>query len=101
MASFLILAGGFEFLLNMAALLFIMMYVSLIVGVFGLRRQEADTERPYKAWGFPLTGIICAAFWVAVAVFMAIMDQRSTLYTGGLIAVSIPAYLWLKSRRNL
>jgi len=101
MAAFLILAGGFEFLLNMAALLFIMMYVSLIVGVFRLRSQEADTERPYKAWGYPMTGIICAVFWVAVAIFMAIMDQRSTMYTVGLIAVSIPAYLWLKSRRNL
>ncbi len=98
--SGLILAGGFDFLLNMAALLFITMYVALIYGVFRLRRQEASVERPYEAWGFPATGVICAVFWIAVAIFMAVMDQRSTLYTLGLITVSIPAYLWLKSRRH-
>ncbi len=97
----LIMAGGFDFLLNMAALLFIVMYVALIFGVFRLRRQEPDAERPYRAWGFPFTAYICAGFWIVVAAYMALMDQRSTLYTLGLIAVSIPAFLWLKSRRHL
>lgn len=97
----LILAGGFSFLLNMASLLFIMMYCSLILGVFRLRKLEAGAERPYRAWGFPFTGFVCAAFWVSVAVFMAWTDQRSALYTAGLIAVSIPAFLWLKAKRHL
>ena len=96
----LITAGGFDFLLNMAALLFIVMYVALIFGVFRLRRQEPDAERPYRAWGFPFTAYICAGFWIALAAYMAFMDQRSTLYTLGLITVSIPAFLWLKSRQR-
>jgi APA family basic amino acid/polyamine antiporter len=97
----LITAGGFDFLLNMAALLFIVMYVALILGVFRLRNREPDAERPYRAWGFPFTAYICAGFWVVVAAYMAFMDQRSTLYTLALITVSIPAFLWLKSRRHL
>ena len=38
----LILAGGFNFLLNMTALMFMLMYISLLIGVFRLRRQEPD-----------------------------------------------------------
>jgi APA family basic amino acid/polyamine antiporter len=97
----LILAGGFGFLLNMAALLFIMMYVALIFGVFRLRRQEPDAARPYRAWGFPFTAYFCGGFWIVVAAYMAFMDQRSTLYALGLITVSIPAFLLLNSRRQL
>jgi APA family basic amino acid/polyamine antiporter len=97
----LILIGGFEFLLSMAALLFIVMYVAVMLGVFRLRRQEPDIERPYMAWGFPVSGVICAVFWTAVALFVALTDLRSSAYSLGLVAISIPAFLWLKSRRHL
>jgi APA family basic amino acid/polyamine antiporter len=96
----LILAGGFEFLLNMCALLFIVLYIALVVGVFRLRRIEPDRKRPFRAWGFPVTGVVCAVGWVAVAVFVALMDPRSSLYALGLTAVSIPAYLMLRARRQ-
>ena len=78
-----------------------LMYVAVMVGVFRLRKKEPDIERPYKAWGFPFTGVICTIFWVGVAVFVAVTDPRSSLYSLGLILVSIPAYLWLKSHRDL
>ena len=97
----LVLAGGFQFLLSMAALLWILMYVAVILGVFRLRGIEPDTERPYRAWGFPLSGFVAAAFWIAVAIFVAVTDHRSSLYTAGLVAVSLPAYRWLKTRRHL
>jgi APA family basic amino acid/polyamine antiporter len=97
---FLIMAGGWSFLLNMAALLWILVYVAVMIGVFRLRRVEKDTKRPYKAPGFPLTGIICAVLWAATAVFLAVMDVRSALYSAGLVLVSIPAYFWLKSHRQ-
>ncbi|MDH3553162.1 MAG: APC family permease, partial [Gammaproteobacteria bacterium] len=66
----LILVGQFEFLLNLVAILFMAMYVSLVVGVFRLRRQEPDAERPFRAWGFPATGVVCALGWTAVATFV-------------------------------
>jgi APA family basic amino acid/polyamine antiporter len=100
LVSFLIMAGGWSFLLNMAALLWILVYVAVMVGVFRLRRIEPDTERPYRAPGFPLTGIICTILWTAMAVFVAVTDLRSALYSAGLVLVSIPVYVWLKSRRH-
>ena len=97
----LILAGGFEFLLNMTVLMFMLMYISLLIGIFKLRRQEPDAERPYVAWAFPASGIICIIGWAAITVFVGFNNPLSALYALGLIVVSIPAYLWLKSKRHL
>ncbi|MGK2926610.1 MAG: APC family permease [Lysobacterales bacterium] len=99
--TLLILAGGFEFLLNMAALLAMVGYVAMVLGVFRLRRRRADAERPYRAWGFPLTGVICAVGWIAIAAFVGLMDLKSAGYSLALAAVSVPVFLWLKRKRDL
>lgn len=99
--AFLILAGGFEFLLNMSAVLFIFGYVALMLGVFRMRRKAPDMERPFKAWGFPVTGVTCIVGWTLVALFVGLMDLESAAYSLALAALSIPAFLWLKMKRNL
>lgn len=96
----LILAGKFEFLLNLVAILFMAMYVGLIVGVFRLRKQEPDTERSFRAWGYPATGVICAIGWLAVAIFVAVTNPVSALSGLLLTGVSVPVYYWLRNRRN-
>jgi APA family basic amino acid/polyamine antiporter len=97
----LIVAGGFEFLLNMSAVLFIFGYVMLMVGVFRMRRKVPELERPFKAWGFPVTGVFCIVGWVLVALFVGLMDLESSIYSLALTALSVPVFLWLKARRNL
>jgi len=69
--------------------------------VFRLRRQEPDAERPFRAWGFPVTGYICAAGWIAVALFVSATNLDSTLYGIILAALSVPVYLLLKRHRRL
>ena len=98
--TLLILAGGFTFLLNMSALLFMVMYVALVVGVFRMRRKAPDLERPYSAWGFPVTGVVCLVGWVAIAGFVALMDIKSAAYSLALVMVSVPVFLWMKSRQR-
>ncbi len=97
----LILVGQFEFLLNLVAILFMAMYVSLVVGVFRLRRQEPDAERPFRAWGFPATGVVCALGWTAVAIFVAFTNPMSALSGLVLTLVSAPVYFWLRRKRHL
>jgi len=97
----LIIAGQFEFLLNLVTILFMAMYVGLIVGVFRLRRQEPDAERPFRAWGFPTTGIICGIGWTAVALFVAATNPLSAVSGVALTLISLPVYYWLKRRRHL
>ena len=97
----LIAIGEFLLLLSLVTIFFVAMYVGLVVGVFRLRRQEPDAERPFRAWGFPVTGYICAAGWMAVAVFVAATQWLSTIYGVALTVISIPVYLYLRRRRHL
>lgn len=99
--SLLILVGQFEFLLKLVVILFMAMYVGLVIGVFRLRRQEPDAERPFRAWGFPATGVICVIGWTAVAVFVAVTNPMSALSGVVLTLVSVPVYIWLKRWRHL
>jgi len=45
-----------------AKLLFIAGYVAMVVGVFRMRRLAPSATRPFRAWGFPLTGGLRASF---------------------------------------
>jgi APA family basic amino acid/polyamine antiporter len=101
MTVFLIVVGQFELLLSLVTILFMAMYVSLVIGVFRLRKQEPDAERPFRAWGFPWTGYICAAGWTAVAAFVAFTNPESAAYGAILTLISIPVYQFLKRQRHL
>lgn len=97
----LIIVGQFELLLSLVTIFFMAMYVGLVIGVFKLRRQEPDADRPFRAWGFPATGVICAAGWTAVALFVAVTNPASAVYGAILTAISVPVYLLLKRHRRL
>ncbi len=98
---FLIVIGEFLLLLSLVTIFFVAMYVGLVVGVFRLRRQEPDAERPFRAWGFPVTGYICAVGWFAVAVFVAATQWMSTIYGVALTLISIPVYLYMRRHRHI
>ena len=101
LTSALIIAGQFELLLSLVTIFFMAMYVGLVIGVFKLRRQEPHAERPFRAWGFPATGVICALGWTAVALFVAATNPDSAISGAILTAISVPVYLLLKRRRHL
>jgi APA family basic amino acid/polyamine antiporter len=96
----LLLLGSFEQIVAIAAVLFLLEYISAYVAVFVLRRREPTLPRPYRAWGYPYTtGIVLAgvfALWIAAIA----QDQRSALYAAGLLVLAAPVYVWLTRRRG-
>ncbi len=97
----LILGGGFEFLLGLSAIMYMLTRIALIVAVFYRRRRDPHAERPYRARGFPATGYIGVTGWVLFTLFFCLTSPETALYALALIAISIPAFLWLKSRRQI
>lgn len=95
----LILLGGFEFLLNFNVLLFVILYVSLLLGVIRLRKSEPQLERPFLAWGHPYTTWLGILGWASVSIFMAVSAPESALSAAIMIAISIPVYIALKKQR--
>jgi APA family basic amino acid/polyamine antiporter len=96
----LILMGGFEFLLNLCSLFFVVLYSALLIGVLILRHREPDAERPYRAWGHPWTTILCLLVWVLIAITMAAAAPDSAISAALMTAVSIPIYLAVKHWRG-
>ena len=94
----LILLGGFEFLLLLSVFFYIPLYLALIVGVLILRKREPDTDRPYRAWGHPLSSIVCLVGWVLITLFQAYVERETAVYALAMVAVSWPVY-WYLTRR--
>ena len=94
----LIFVGGFEFLLLLSVFFYVPLYLALIVGILILRKTEPDEDRPYKAWGHPWSTFICLVGWSIITVFQAWVERETALYALGMIAVSLPVYLYLARR---
>jgi APA family basic amino acid/polyamine antiporter len=100
-AAALIMSGTFDQIVAVAAVLFLLNYVSAYGALFVLRRREPALPRPYRAFGFPYTTAVvlcgCLMLWVA-----AIMeDPRSGAFAAVLLAACVPVYVWLTRRRRL
>ena len=97
----LIMSGTFEQIIAIAAVLFLLCYISAYTALFVLRRREPLTPRPYRVWGFPVTtGVLlagCLALWIAAI----LEDERSALFAAGLLIACAPLYAWLAHRRRM
>jgi basic amino acid/polyamine antiporter, APA family len=99
-AAALIMSGTFNEILAVAAVLFLLVYVSTYIALFVLRRNEPSTPRPYRAFGYPVTTAIalsgCVALWIAAIA----EDRRSGLFATLLLIACAPVYAWLAHRRR-
>jgi APA family basic amino acid/polyamine antiporter len=100
-AAALVMSGTFEQIVAIAAMLFLLNYVSAYSALFVLRRREPSTARPYRAFGYPFTTVIallgCLLLWVAGIM----QDPRSAMIAGLLLIASAPVYAWIARRRRL
>src|SRR6266705_2814734 len=80
-----------------AALIF---YILTIIGIFLLRRKQPDTERPYKAFGYPIVpGLYIVG--ATVILFILFMYQTATTWPGLIIVLTgVPVYFLWKFRHN-
>jgi APA family basic amino acid/polyamine antiporter len=95
----LAMTGTFEELFISIALLSLAIDAFVYSAVLRLRRTEPHLPRLYRAKGYPWLPLLVVVYAVSVVVAAAWADPSSTIR--GLIALllSVPAFLWLKSRR--
>ena len=99
-AALLVLSGTLEQLIALAAVLFVLNYITAYSAVFVLRVREGSLVRPFRAWGFPWsTGLVLlGSMLFLVATVMD--DPRSGAFAAGLIAASLPVSWWTSRRRG-
>jgi len=100
-AAALIMSSNFDQIVAVAAVLFLLNYVSAYTALFVLRRREPSTPRPYRAFGYPYTTAVvlvgCVALWIAAI----LEDQRSGKFAAVLLILCAPVYAWIARRRRL
>lgn len=93
-ASLLCLSGTYGELLNYCTFGSLLFYMVTIGGIFVLRRKEPNTERPYKAVGYPLVPILYLVVTFGICLILLI-DDKTRFDTGmGLLiaAIGVPVY---------
>jgi len=97
-AAIMILSGSLKFLIAVAAVLFVLNYVSAYVAVFTLRRREPQTTRPFRVVGYPVSTALVLIGSLAFLGATVMDDVHSALAALGLIATAVPIYLWSTRR---
>ena len=99
LAALFIITNTFETVIAKLAFFFVANYALSFITLFVLRRREPDAPRPYRAWGHPYTtglALLASIVFLAGAV---ISDLRSSLWSLGLLFLSVPVYLLARRRR--
>lgn len=91
-ASALCLTGKYGDLLDFVVIIVLIFYILTIYGIFILRKKQPDTERPYKAFGYPFLPLLYLLIASAISISLLI-TKFSTCGWGVLIMLAgIPVY---------
>jgi APA family basic amino acid/polyamine antiporter len=92
-AGLLVLAGSFERLLAIGAVLYVLLPLSGLAALAALRMQQPELARPFRCWLYPLTPLVVGGISIAFLVATSIGDPLSSLIAAGLAALGLVALL--------
>lgn len=90
--SLLCLSGKYGALLTYSTFASLIFYILTIAGIFILRKKEPDTERPYKAFGYPVIPALYILVVTAICIDLLIYDTFSTGMGLAIVLAGIPVY---------
>ena len=91
-ASLLCFSGTYHDLVIYCTFASMLFYIITISGLFILRKKEPQTERPYKAFGYPILPALYILVAIAICVNLLFMDTRNSIAGLIIVAVGIPIY---------
>jgi APA family basic amino acid/polyamine antiporter len=97
-ASILCLSGKYGDLLDMISFVVVMFYVLTILGVFILRVRQPNTERPYKALGYPFLPILYIILGLAFCILLILFKPQYTWPGLIIVLAGIPVYYFIPKK---
>ncbi|MEB3259349.1 MAG: APC family permease [Cyanobacteriota bacterium] len=97
MAALLVVAGSFERLLSLGALLYVCLPLTGVAALVRLRGQRPEAPRPFRVWAHPLPPLLVAVVSLAFLAGELLTHPWDGLLAGGLVAIGVPI-LWRASR---
>lgn len=99
-SSVMILTGTFNQLISLFAVLILLYYIAAFLAVFTLRRRFPEAQRPYRAFGYPISTFIVLAGSVGFLVVAIVDDWRSGVTALLFVSLCIPAYAFASRARR-
>ncbi|MBM5815866.1 MAG: APC family permease [Cyanobacteria bacterium K_Offshore_surface_m2_239] len=97
MAALLVVAGSFERLLSLGALLYVALPLTGVAALVRLRRQRPEAPRPFRVWAYPLPPLLVALVSLAFLAGELLTHPWDGLLAGGLVGIGVPIF-WRASR---
>lgn len=96
----IVYSGTFSGLLAAIAFFFVFDYTLVFLSVFVLRFREPEAERPYRAWGYPLTTGLALLGSIAFLAGAVNADRENSVFALELLGASLPVFLVLRLWRR-
>ncbi len=97
-AGLLCLSGTYGQLLDYVVFAVLIFYVLTIFGLFRLRKNRPEIERPYRAFGYPVIPLIYIILALTVMIILLIYKPEYTWPGLIIVILGIPVYfLWKKN----
>jgi amino acid transporter len=101
LACAFVLSGRYDEIISLAAFPTYLYVLLTLVAVMVLRRTRPDAPRPYRAFGYPVTPVVCAA--VVTGYLLTLLLEPTalmrTLLGLAIVATGVPFYLLRNQRR--
>jgi APA family basic amino acid/polyamine antiporter len=91
-SSVLALSGSYDALLTYVIFASLAFNALTVAGLFVLRKKQPDAERPYKAWGYPVTPAIYLLGATFFIIYIFVGDPKDSLIGICLVLLGLPAY---------
>jgi APA family basic amino acid/polyamine antiporter len=98
-ACMLCLSGKYGDLLVYSTFASLLFYMLTIAGIFILRKKEPNTERPYKAFGYPFLPILYIVITAAICVDLLIYNPLNTGLGLLIVCLGIPIYFMINREK--
>ena len=99
-ASLLCLSGRYGDLLDMISFVVVLFYALTILGIFILRKNRPDAERPYKAFGYPVLPAIYILMAITFCILLIIYKPAFTWPGLIIVLIGIPIYYLAVANKN-
>lgn len=99
-AALLVVSGTFEQIAALATVLFVFNYLSAYAAMFALRRRDPNAERPYRAFGFPVSTAIVLIGSVLYEAAAFADDWRYGIAAGVLVIAVVVLYLSIRRQAS-
>lgn len=91
-ACILCLSGHYGDLITMVSFVVVIFYIFTIIGIYILRKKQPNTERPYKAFGYPVLPAIYILLAAGFCIGLVWVSPIYSLWGLAIALAGIPLY---------